>query len=296
MTEQQEKKNERIAMITTIAVHVLLFVVFLFVVAWRAPNPPLPEYGIELNFGLDSQGSGEVQPVTPSGSETPDVQEEQQVRNDRPDDETKPVVEEKPQPDNTKAVEQPVTTKQESPVTVKEEKKEQPKPTEKPIEKPKEKVETKPDGAPKETDSKSTTTADKTTATDKEGKPVSQGDRVNKTGDQGDPKGTPDAKALYGTQGGGGGEPKLEIAGWTWDYVPTPKIPEGNETGRFVFEIKVNAEGEVIDIKVIERGPLDAERPCREAIEKLTFTRLDGSIIPEFTKGRITFFIVSKIN
>lgn len=293
MTEQEEKKNKTLALITTIAVHSLLFIVFLFVVAWRAPNPPLPEYGIELNFGLDSQGSGEVQPVTPAGSETPSNEEEQQVKNDQPDEETKPVVEDKSQPDNSKPVEQPVTTKQESPVTVKEEKKEQPKTVEKPVEKPKEKTENKTDVKPKETESKSTTTADKTTATDKDGKPVSQGDKTDKTGDQGDPKGTPDSKALYGNQGGGAGGTGLELAGWTWDYIPKPNVPN-NEAGRIVFEIKVNAEGELEGYRVIERSVSpEAEKACREAIEKLTFTKKDGAIVPALSTGKITFIIRS---
>ena len=294
MTGQQEKKNERIAMITALGLHAALFLVFLFVVAWRAPNPPLPEYGIELNFGLDSQGSGEVQPLTPAGTEQPAVDEEQKIKNETPDDETKPVVEETNQPDISKPVEQPVTSRQESPVTVKEEKKEQPKSVEKPVEKPKEKTEIKPDVVPKETESKSTTTADKTTSSDKEGKPQSQGDRTNKTGDQGDPKGTPDAKALYGTQGGGGGGAGLDIAGWMWDYIPKPNVPN-NESGRIVFEIKVNADGELEAYRVIERSVSpEAEKACREAIEKLTFTKKDGAIVPALSTGKITFLITSQ--
>jgi len=292
MSEQEEKKNKTIALVTAIGIHALLFLTFLFVVAWRAPNPPLPEYGIELNFGLDSQGSGDVQPVTPSGTETPAKEEEQQVKNDKPDDEIKPVVEDKSQPDNSKPVEQPVTTKQESPITVKEERKEQPKPVEKPVEKPKEKTETRPEEKPKESESKAITTADKTSSTDKEGKPVSQGDKTGKTGDLGDPKGTPDAKGLYGSQGGGADGPKLELAGWDWDNIPVPNVPNNNETGRIVIEIKVNAEGELVGYKVIERGAgLEAEKACLEAIEKLTFTRKDGVVVPPLTTGKITFFI-----
>ena len=71
MTEQQEKKKRRIAAATSIGVHTLLFILFLFAVAWRAPDPPLPEYGIELNFGLDNEASGDIQPEVPSGSEQP---------------------------------------------------------------------------------------------------------------------------------------------------------------------------------------------------------------------------------
>jgi outer membrane biosynthesis protein TonB len=290
MTEQQEKKNKNIALITSLAMHALLFLVFLFVVAWRAPNPPLPEYGIELNFGLDSQGSGEVQPVTPSGSETPANEEEQQVKNDKPDDGTKPVVEDKSQPEISKPVEQPVTTKQESPVTVKEEKKEQPKPVEKPVEKPKEKTETKPDVKPKDTESKSTTTADKTTAADKEGKPVSQGDKTDKTGDQGDPKGTPDANSLYANKGGGSFG--LSLAGWDW--AEKPKAPEPTDqdlfAGKVVFQIEIDEEGIVTKIVRLE-GTLSAEleRRCKEAIEKSSFYKTSPGKPFAKTVGTVTF-------
>ena len=68
--EMQEKKNRRAGILTSVGIHAALFLTFFFMMAWRAPNPPLPEYGIELNFGLDNQGSGDVQPETPVGDES----------------------------------------------------------------------------------------------------------------------------------------------------------------------------------------------------------------------------------
>ena len=68
--ESGEKRNNRIGIITSLGIHVALFVVLFFMMAWRAPDPPLPEYGIELNFGLDDQGSGDVQPEKPVGDDT----------------------------------------------------------------------------------------------------------------------------------------------------------------------------------------------------------------------------------
>ena len=63
-----EKRNNRIGWITSVGIHAAVFLLLFFMVAWRAPNPPLPEYGIELNFGLDDQGSGDLQPQTPVGN------------------------------------------------------------------------------------------------------------------------------------------------------------------------------------------------------------------------------------
>jgi outer membrane biosynthesis protein TonB len=131
MTERDEKKNKRIAAITSIGIHVVVFLVFLFAIAWRAPDPPLPEYGIELNFGLDNQGSGNIQPDAHAGSANPSQEEVNQSENEIPQEEDQPEVSEKTTPQETKPAEQPVITKQESPVAIKEEKKAETKPVEK---------------------------------------------------------------------------------------------------------------------------------------------------------------------
>ncbi|MDW8332134.1 MAG: hypothetical protein RMK43_10820 [Cyclobacteriaceae bacterium] len=287
MMTAQEKRNNNLALIFSVLFHALLFLIFVFVIAWRAPNPPLPEYGFELNFGVDEAGSGPVQPSELSGSVNPreNVQQESQPEPDQPvqPEQSTPAIQ---QPEEEKAVE----SKLESPVTVKEEKKEDvkktEKPAEKPVEKPAPKVDSKPADKPAEKKD-----APAEAAKPNEGKPVSQGDKPKTTGDQGNPQGTPDAKALYGQQGGGGGGPQLDLAGWTWDYIPRPNVPN-NESGRIVFEIRVNAEGELEGYRVIERsvGP-EAERACREAIENLTFTRKDGAVVPAVSVGRITFII-----
>lgn len=293
MENAREKKNNRIALLTSIGIHAALFLVFLFIVAWRAPNPPLPEYGIELNFGTVDQGSGDVQPETPAGSENPAEEDVEQVKNDEPQPEDSPAETQESQPE--KAIEQPVTSKVESPVVTKEEKKPENKPVEKPVEK---KPETKPVQKPNEDllfkPNPSNTEADKNTANSNEGKPVSQGDDANKSGDKGNPQGSVDAKALYGKQGGGDGGPALDIAGWNWDYIPKPDVPDNEIPGRIVFQIKVNQDGEVIGIDKLESSvSVATEKACREAIEKLTFSKT-GTNVPNVSVGKITFVVRSK--
>ncbi|MBX2963208.1 MAG: hypothetical protein KF687_11900 [Cyclobacteriaceae bacterium] len=291
---EKEKKNKQIALISTIGVHAVLLLIFLFVVAWRAPDPPLPEYGIELNFGTDNVGSGPIQPTEPAGSIQPSQDEVEQTRSDQQEEEKVPeVTESKPQ--ESKPVEQPVVSKQESPVALKEEKKPDPKPVEKPKEKEQKEVvktETKPKETVTETNTAAKTTADKTTTDNKDGKPVSHGDDANKTGDKGDPEGQLDKNALYGKQGGGAGGTGLDLAGWNWDFIPKPNVPN-NESGRVVFEIKVDDSGEIISIRTIERSvSLEAEKICRKEVEKLTFSKI-GVSVPPVTTGRITFVIRS---
>jgi outer membrane biosynthesis protein TonB len=289
MTSPDEKKNKRVAAFTTLVINGLLLVLLLFVAAWRAPDPPNPEFGIELNFGLDTQGGGDVQPEEPAGSEQP----EQEII----EEETPQPQEEAPATVETKPAEQEVTSKAESPVVVKEVK-ETPKEPVKEIKKEAKKTEPiKTEEKPKE-DAKAVykpkAESDTKTTTDKTGKEASHGDDPGKTGDKGNPEGSLDAKALYGKQGGGdGGASSLDLAGWNWDAIPKPDVPN-NESGRLVFEIKVDENGEIISIRTVERSvSLEAEKICRAEVEKLTFSKT-GSNVPSVSTGRITFVVRSK--
>ena len=129
--EELEKKNRRTALLYTTIIQVVLFAVLFFIVAWRAPDPPLPEYGIELNFGTDDQGSGEVQPETPVGN---DGQQEEEPEESKPkvQEETPKVEEKDTKPVESKLVEEQIVSKVESPVVVKEKKEDEAKPVEKP--------------------------------------------------------------------------------------------------------------------------------------------------------------------
>ncbi len=72
----QEKKNDRLGMGVSLGIHIALLVLFIFLLAWKEPFPPLPEYGIEVSFGLEDAGSGEVQPTTPVNNTPEPVEEE----------------------------------------------------------------------------------------------------------------------------------------------------------------------------------------------------------------------------
>ncbi len=309
-----EKKNKKKAMLYTTIIQVVLFAVLFFIVAWRAPDPPLPEYGIELNFGMDDEGSGDTQPETPVGNlgkaaeepeESQPEEAEPEVTEEIPD--VKEEVTEEVKPVEPQPAEEKVVSKIESPVVAKE-KKEEVKPVEKPVEKPEEKkpepkVEEKPKVVEKKVEEKPKVNPDAVykpkanqgdaankSADSKQGTPGNHGDDAGKTGDKGDPKGTLDAKALYGKPGGGAGGSSLELAGWQWDEIPKPNVPN-NITGRIVFEITVNSQGELDGYKVIENSLTpEAAKACREAVERLTFTKT-GTNVPSTSKGKITFVV-----
>jgi periplasmic protein TonB len=292
MTEQQERRNKQIALIASLGIHGLLLLAFMLMMAWRAPNPPLPEYGIELNFGLDEQGGGDIQPETSPGEQQTEDEPQQQESNASEQQEQT-----EDEPVSDKPVEQ-VVSKVESPVVVKEEKKETTKEVVK--EKP---VESKPKETPKEVVKKEEKTEVKPTesvsATGKNGDATtSQGDDKGKTGDKGSPEGNVDAKALYGKQGGGGGGDGpfgLSMGGWTWaDQPKIPNLPD-NEDGRIEFEIECDSDGEIISIKTIQRGlSPKAEQLLRDEILRNSLQRTSAGTVPARSKGTVVFILKTK--
>ena len=280
--EAQEKKNLRVGLWTSVGIHGLIFLVLFFIVAWRAPDPPLPEYGIELNFGLDDQGSGQVQPDQPVGDkgESTETEATDQPTNPEPTE----VKEEEKEPVAENAVEQAVS-RLESPVTVKEEKKQT--------------------TATKET-KKTEPTPEKTDATDpkkdvpkvvapteapKKGEPGSQGDSASKTGDKGSAEGKLDASALYGTPGGGGGGTgtNLQMAGWVFaDELIIPELPD-DQFGFIVLEIECDENGDLTGINTSQRtiSPR-AEQLIKDVIRKNSLRRTAGGKVAERSTGKIT--------
>lgn len=288
-------------MTTSLVFHGAILLLLLFMVAWRAPNPPLPEFGIELNFGTDAQGSGDIQPETPVGATEAEPDEEEDVEElpvPEPEEITQEDIEETaPAPEEPKSVQPEVSSKIESPVTV-EEKKEV-KPAEKPKEKPLEKVsETKPKAEPEKEVPKAlykpkTDASTEGKSTDKPGTPASHGDDVNKAGDKGDPGGTIDSKALYGKQGGGGGGISMTgFNGFGTPTINTPALPD-ESYGVYEFKVKVDDQGYVISVTSVQRGlSFEAERRLKAAIQNLQFIP-KGTNLPAQSEGTIIFKVVS---
>jgi outer membrane biosynthesis protein TonB len=294
MASEKEKRDKRIGMAVSLGAHALLVLVFFFLLAWKEPFPPNPEYGIELNFGMEEMGSGYEQPTVQDQvreERQEEVQQEEVVEppQEQPVDEQieeESVVEEaieelpdsqqedspvKTEPDvvdqiSEKEVEDVQTVQEEVKKVVEEEK-----PAETPPPKPK-------------IDERSVYPGSS-----------SQGANKDKTGDAGSTEGDVDARALYGKSGGGAGGPSLDIAGWMWDFTPRPD-DTSNENGRIVFEIKVDEGGEVIAVRTLEKTVSPTvELIYRREVERLTFSPTSqNSSPPPSTTGKITFIIRSK--
>lgn len=278
----EERKNRKVGIWTSAGVHAALLLALFFIVAWRAPDPPLPEYGIELNFGLDNQGSGDIQPEQEVGD-----QGESATTGAVPEAATQET--EDSQKDAPSKAEEPTTSKAESPLTVKEVTK--PAVTTKETAKPESsKAKTEPTVTPPTETPKESQTAEST----KKGDAPGQGDDKAKTGDKGSEEGKLDAKALYGTPGGGGGGTgmNLQMSGWTWAEQPTiPQLPD-NENGRIVFEIECDENGDITGITTVERtlSPR-AEQLLKDMIRKNSLMRTSGGRAPERSKGSIVFVL-----
>ncbi|MBL6449976.1 hypothetical protein JMN32_26925 [Fulvivirga sp. 29W222] len=289
---EEEKRNRKVGIMVSAGLHALLLIAFLFILAWREPDPPLPEYGIELNFGTSEVGTGEVQPETPA--EITDSEEEAAPEEVPEEAEVEPV-EESQHEQVSEPVEEVVETTsntQQSPQVVPDEKEE----VKKPEVKEEKKEEAKPVSKPVETEDpvKPENGANGSEGESNKPQNTSHGDDANSEGDKGDEQGTLDSRALYGNSGGGSGS-SLEMTGWMWDFKPKPD-DTSNENGRIVFEVKIDDMGEIISVRTIERSVSPAvEKIYRAEVEKLTFSKTsDNAIVAPMSTGKITFVIKSK--
>lgn len=283
MKDEREDKNRKISMAISIGIHAVLALLFLFIMAWREPNPPYPEFGIELNFGVDESAGGAVQPEEqPTEEFETEETASQETESESQEESQEEAVEE--------VVEQSAVTTQESPVTVPEVKEE------KKVEKPKEEAK-EPVKKPSETKSEEQKQEEKkvevTYPAKEQTSTPSQGDKTG-TGDQGNPEGDLNKDALYGNKGGGGGS-SFDLEDWMWDWIPKPD-DKSNENGRLTFRIVVDANGEVLDVIKVEGTVSPAvERVYRAEVQKLTFSRKSNAgKAPARSTGTITFVIKSK--
>ena len=273
----KEKKNRIIGISVSIGLHILLVLLFLWVTAWKEPYPPLPEYGIELNVGFVDTGSGS-EPI--SGEESEQIEETITEQETEEVEATETVEEVFEQPteemsDTSEDAVNEVVTNEESAVKVEDQ-----------IEKtPEVKKEEKVEEVKKEEPKANPNALFP-------GNNASQGNTNDQTGDQGNPDGKVDADAMMGPQGGGSGS-QLDMSGWRWDSPPRPNDPS-QQSGKIVFEIRVDGNGEVISVRAIETTvSAEVVKIYQDEVAKLSFSRTSGGQIANQSKGTITFLIRS---
>lgn len=259
----REKKNRATGMYTAIGVHVLLLLAFFMILAWTAPDPPIPEYGIEMSLG---EVLSEDMPSSP-----PETIEEEVVEEEEPVEE---VVEEEIQEEEIveeEVVEEPIVEEVVKPVT-------------EDINSP-DIIEEKPAEVKKEEKKDPV-------------KPASE-EKIEEVSEPVKAEPTLNQDALY-KKNAGDNKPiaskgaSLEMSGWKWDEKPDPN-DKSKENGKIVFQITIDDEGEIINVKTIEKtvSPL-VEQVYRDAVMELTFSPTVGSRSnASQSTGKISFIIKS---
>lgn len=289
----EEKKSQRTGLIATIGFHMVLLILFFFLLAWSEPDPPIPEYGIELSF-VQSDSKGKVESVQqeqaqeesedskdeavePSEEEPIEEVDEEQVEEVTEEaepaentDNVEEIVEEVPVEDVSEPTEESEDVN--SPDIVEEKKEE----VKKEVEQPKE------ESAPKETNSNDGAGESKS-----ESKPA--------------PKPTLDSRAIYkgskgetNSQSSSGGS-SLNMSGWIWDIEPEPD-DKSDESGKVIFKIIVDDEGVIIRVTTLETtvSPI-VEKKYKDAVMDLTFSKTaENRSTAATSSGIITFIIKSR--
>ena len=289
--EEKDKKNERAGILFSVGTHIAVIVLFIFLIAWRAPNPPLPEFGIELNFGTSDAGTGEIQPeTTPAEAES-----EEEAMPDTPEEVVEETVEEtiEETTEETEAVEEEIVpvTEQATEAPVKE-------PEKKPVEVTPKVEEKKEDPKPPKVLYPGTKEgAAGTTGDAKDAANANEGDDTDALGNKGKKDGIDDRSIYDGKPGGGdGGGSALNIKGWNWDREPRPEHDKVKFDGKITFDFQVDDKGQVISITTIPPSTVSSSliRLYKDELEKTTFNPIGSGTPPPRTKGRVTFIIKAK--
>ncbi len=298
-----DKSHISEGVVGSILIHGIILLIFFFFVI-SPPDPPLSEIGgsgIELNYGLDAEGFGDIQtmneanesPVNEDVAPNPDQVLDQPIPEPTPVEPDPVVTEDILKSENAEDIKLEETKKEKKIKTVKvpekivEKKVETPVVAAKPV--------TKPTTAVNEN-------ANGKTGTEQKIGGNSNGDRPGKVGDQGNPKGTLDAKALYGNLGeggdgaGGSGGNRLEMSGWK-PLFRIEKKDATSENGKIVFLIKVDQQGELVSILPVEKtvSPAVVEFYKKQIEENWAVERArENTNPPPISSGKYTVFVKSK--
>lgn len=273
MEKQEQKKNRRKALMSTLIIHGALLILFLFV--GLTYYDPKPEDGILINFGNSETGSGEVYEAPSSGS--PQNQSSQPVESQEvltQDIEDAPSIE---QSNTTSTPVEPDPEPQET--------------TENPQETENQEIPDKPDPKPSESLQNLLNNA---ASSQSGGQGITDG-----AGDQGAEDGDPNSNNYTGNGGGGSGDGNYLLGNRKALAKPKPSPCEAS--GRVVVKIYVDRNGKVIKAVPGERVPngpaSNTADVClydqaRRAAERTTWEtdrdaplRQTGYIVYNFTKN-----------
>ena len=283
------EQHRREALIGTIIFHLLLALLFFFIV-FKGPDPPLTAMGgdgVELNYGLDEAGSGDIQTLaTANASQNREDSRPPAAQPDPTPQPAQPRVEASA-PTQPEVQEKVITSDAEDAGTTVP-------PVEKPAPKPAEPVRETPTPPKPREQPRTLYTPKGSTSGAAGGNGVagtssaptgnSNGDQPGTVGDQGSRTGSLDAKALYGAPGSGGtgsragsgGGSGLEMSGWRFDSTPVVEAVDDNP-GVIRFKIKISSDGEVESVSKVSGNVSAAqEKLCRDKLLDANFVKTNA--------------------
>ncbi|GAA4386407.1 hypothetical protein [Hymenobacter koreensis] len=284
MAVEFREEHRREALIGTLAFHGLLALLFFLIVFKNPPEDIVLSSGggVELNYGLDEAGSGDIQTTAPA-NDSPN-REDSRPPAQQPDPEPQPAVRTPP------VAEQPAEEKiltsdaEENDVKIPPVEKPAERPREEPV-KPAEPEKPKVDRRAVFTPRGSATGGGNgTSGTSNSPSGNNNGDKPGTVGDQGSPEGTLDGRALYGSPGSGGGTGGGDGMGdgfgnSGWAFENTPRVePLDNEGGYVRLKIKIDEDGEIVSVTKVGSNMSPRQvQACIDAVSnKATFRRVKG--------------------
>lgn len=313
--EQEESKNRQRALIITILINAIMFYLFWYITVWTGEENKKEELagggGFVLNFGTDKSGSGNVY-TRNKASDLKEANESKAAPEEKKVERViaKPAVVAPELEKINKVVKSPkeaplVSSKISSPVKVKESlntkadkkvlsaKPAEVKPTPTPA-KPVEKI----NNSALLPTKKGSSASNGTTGSDSKAGGASDGNTSGK-GNQGQPNGQLVQGGEYskkplgdgggGTGGNAGSGSSLSLTGWTWFSKPVVD-DDSNDTGIIRFKIKVDSDGDVVDISVLEStvSPTVMQK-YKKTVQRTKFRPTSDGDKPEYSSGTVTF-------
>jgi len=307
---KEESDTNKKALVITLILNILILVGIYFIVVWRQPVPPIPQFGLELALGFTDAGSGSRQTATPP-SQSEVVQQEAPAPGDpapQPTESSTPTAQPetktaKPAPSESKAtfetqskVASPLKGGEKTTEAIKEsaEKARTETPVKQPAKAEEEKTVQQAEEKPK-IDQRAIFGAGGTSGSSQQQAAGSSQGSTTQRGSEGDPSGTVDGRALMQTGAGNAGQGagyNLELAGWDFASKPSIKDNVSSRNGRIVFRITIDDSGKIVQAIPLEYNVSNEVLSYyRTVVNQLTFKRQSGNPSAEYSTGKITFVI-----
>lgn len=286
--DQEEQKNNRKSALITGGIQVIFLLLLYFLVAWKEPFPPIPEYGIELSFGLQESGRP-TNPTQPPVQNTPVPQTPVEQPVEEVQEEMNEPAEESVETEDVNSPDQQEVTETED---ISQEQEDLPEPVEEVVEEQSE-VDDTPEPIIEEPVDEPAVEQPNVSLPEQSENTEDRG-QADVEGQEGDPEADIDERALYGNVTGQEGA-SLQLSGWIWDFEPTP-YDDSQETGKIVYKITIDDEGYIIEspIPIVSTVSPSVEKYYRQAVERLTFSKTSSYKTAPTSTGTITFVIKSK--